>query len=117
MLLPTSEAGQQLTQLCHERMQAQLPVLLSDSLHDFDQALACLLMANQKPNSPELSLIDWQDVISFAYGARGYEFCMVAITKLVSAAIQDEGLLTQLTQQQQQLLVAQCRQSSRKEYQ
>ncbi len=51
-----------------------------------------------------LTAIDWQDVISFAYSTRGYEFCIAAVTKLVDLAMREESVINKLDPQQQQLL-------------
>ena len=106
MLKPVSNSGEQLTQQAHARMQIQLPYLLADALHNFDIEIANLLLPSKQVDTPELSLHDWQDIISFAYGARGYEFCVAAITKLVATAFDDKSSLTKLKTQQQQLLVS-----------
>lgn len=104
MLHPVSEAGQQLTKQAYARLQIHIPYLLSDSLRNFDQQLAHLLIDKAQTDTPELTRIDWQDIISFAYGARGYEFCIAAITKLAGIALTNEPAISELDSQQRQLL-------------
>ncbi len=104
MLKPVSGIGRQLAEQAHTRMQIQLPYLLADALKGFDTELASLLTKTDQQDTPNLNLQDWQDIISFAYGARGYEFCLAAVTKLVIAALNDAKPLHELDTQQQQLL-------------
>lgn len=104
MLAPKSEKGRQLTQLAQSRLQIQLPYLLADILQGFDSDIARLLALDNQAGTPGLSQHDWQDIISFAYGARGYEFCIAAITKFVTTVLGDKNTLNKLNAQQQQLL-------------
>jgi len=101
MLRPVSESGQQLLIRAHKRMQQQLPALLSEPLHSFDKHLAESLMMGSIAPDPAMNELDWQDVVSFAYGLRGYEFCLPAIVAFVATLSDD---LPELNKKQNQLL-------------
>ncbi len=103
MLHPVSASGQQLLLKAHQRMQQQLPVLLTDCLSGFDAQLAEMLMLDSLESATTMTEIDWQDVVSFAYGLRGYEFCMPAIAGFVETLPRD---LPELNLKQRQLLLA-----------
>jgi len=103
MLRPVSEAGQRLLLKAHQRMQQQLPVLLTDCLSGFDAQLAAMLMLDSVESVATMTEIDWQDVVGFAYGLRGYEFCMPAIAGFVKTLPRD---LPELNLKQRQLLSA-----------
>jgi len=104
MLRPLSAAGRQLTQQAEQHMRRQLPLLLSDALKDFDVDLAKHLSQPPEPENPELGMIEWQDAFSFAHTARGYEFCISAITKLARKAISDPNVSASLDRNQLELL-------------
>ena len=104
MLAPISKEGKQLIQLAQSRLQLQLPYLLTDILQNFDSDIERLLIRKNHVDTQNLSQHDWQDIISFAYGARGYEFCIAAITKFVITVLNKKNTLGKLNIQQQQLL-------------
>ncbi|HHJ80693.1 MAG TPA: tRNA(Met) cytidine acetyltransferase [Candidatus Tenderia electrophaga] len=101
MLRPVSAAGESLLQKSHQRMQRQLPALLAGPLNGFDAQLADALMSDACAIDGVMTALDWQDVISFAYGLRGYEFCMAAIILFIKTLPQ---ALPELTARQSQLL-------------
>jgi len=89
MLRSVSETGRCFLEKFHLRMQQQLPTLLTGPLNAFDNRLAEMLMADSLECEPAMSELDWQDVVSFAYGLRGYEFCMTAIVAFVKTLPKD----------------------------
>lgn len=103
MLRAVSDSGQNFLNKAHNRMQRQLPVLFTDPLHEFDKHLAEMLMAGSAKFDSAVAELDWHDVISFAYGLRGYEFCLAAITVFVETLPQ---ALPELSHKQYQLLSA-----------
>jgi len=103
MLRSVSPSGKQFLDKAHERMQQQLPTSLSGPLQEFDKYLAEMLMLDSVEAEPAMGEIDWQDVVSFAFGLRGYEFCMTAIIAFADALPKN---LPELNQKQRQLLAA-----------
>lgn len=105
MLRGLSAAGQELARQARMRMQVQLPALLSDPLRDFDAELAGQLLSGKPPPSNTLDDDDWQDLIAFAFGQRGYEFSLAAIAKLVDQAAGEADFMAGLEAQQRHLLM------------
>lgn len=101
MLWPVSEAGQHLAKKSHVRMQQQLPTLLAGPLFGFDKQLKEMLMVDFHESESTMCELDWQDVVSFAYGQRGYEFCMKAIVTFCQTLPKK---LPELSPRQSQLL-------------
>ncbi len=106
MLRPVSDKGRRFVGQVQQQMQAQLPDLLSDPLRDFDAELARLLLQGCVPDKADLSLHDWREIIGFAHGKRGYEFCMTALGKVLIPALADDKFMRELNSQQRRLLVA-----------
>jgi len=104
MLQGISNSGREFTRETHARMQTQLPALLSDPLRDLDPQLAGLLLQDKHHPTSEIEPQDWQDIFSFAWANRGYEFCLAAIIKLVAQATADAACMSDLSVQQRCLL-------------
>ncbi len=102
MLRSVSGAGRFFLKKSHARMQQQLPALLMGSLKAFDRHLAEVLMRDSVEAEAAMSDLDWQDVVSFAYSLRGYEFCMAAIIVFAKTLPHD---LPELNSKQSRLLL------------
>jgi len=103
MLRPVSQTGQEFLDNAHVRMQEQLPILFAGPLLEFDKQLAEMLIVDAPECEVTMRELDWQDVVSFAYGLRGYEFCMRAIAAFVETLPND---LPGLNKKHSQLLSA-----------
>ncbi|RRQ22404.1 GNAT family N-acetyltransferase [Thiohalobacter thiocyanaticus] len=67
------------------RFQALLPLQLADGLERLEPELAQALLQRQDSPPPAASLTaqDWAELAAFAFGRRGYEVSLVAITRLL----------------------------------
>ena len=113
MLKPLSNKGRLLFAIAQQQFYRHFPVLLTEALQDVEQAIIEALLlerphidekneANEEDNS--LSTLDKADLHSFAYGYRGYAFCLYAIRKLLRLPSVQTVYLAILSKQQQQLL-------------
>ncbi len=102
MLQSVSETGRYFLEKSYLRMQQQLPTLLAGPLAALDKRLTEMLLLDSYHHKPGMSKLDWHDVVSFAYGLRGYEFCMAAIVAFVKTLPQG---FSELKPKQSQLLL------------
>jgi tRNA(Met) cytidine acetyltransferase len=102
MLRPLSSAGEALATAATDRLQSQLPALLSEPLRDLDPALAAMLLADApaEPPAPQ----DWRDLIAFAFARRTYEVTLAPLRKLTLTGLTDTA--DALTAEQWALLVS-----------
>jgi tRNA(Met) cytidine acetyltransferase len=105
MLRPISQSGTALCRQAQERLQRELPMLLADPLRGFDPTLAALLLHGNDNTDTGITDSDWRDLVAFAFAARGYEFCLGAITRLVTLGLADKTEPAQLTVTQRRLLI------------
>lgn len=104
MLRAMSEAGQTLTQSAQQKMRHLLPAQLTEPLQDLDPELALALLKHTGAKALELSIDNWQDLISFAHSNRGYDFCLAALQAFAHQTAGDSHWQT-LESQERQLLV------------
>ena len=105
MLHPLSPQGATLHQRLQNRLQEQLPTLLTDPLRDLAPEITWRLLQNLPPPTATLTRQEWRDILSFAFGRRGYQVCMTSIRKLVIAALSDQSLSTALDETDRELLI------------
>jgi len=105
MLYPLSPQGKILCQQLSLRFYEQFPTLLTEPLHNLEPAITIRLLQQGVPCSSSINLQDWRDIISFAFGNRGYEVTMGALTRLVITALSDRNVTENVDQQIQNLLI------------
>ncbi len=105
MLHPLSMRGNTLYRQLQSRLQEQFPALLAGSLHDLEPEIALRLLQNLPPPPITINRQEWRDIVSFAFGQRGYEVCMTSIRKLVTTALADRAVAGELPVSEQNLLV------------
>lgn len=100
VMRPLSVAGTACYEAIRQRFSGQLPTFVSEVVPDVDADLVAALLQGAAPpaeRSDVLDTQDWRDVMSFAFGRRGYETCLVALRKLVAALLGDGSLAQRLT--------------------
>ncbi len=107
MIKPLSNKGRLLLVTAQQQFYRHFLVLLTEALQDIEQAIIEALLLD-KPHIAEvndaLSVLDKADLHSFAYGHRGYAFCLYAMRKLLRLPSVQRVCLAKLPKQQQQLL-------------
>lgn len=86
LLLKTlAPQAQALVEAMSARFQALLPLQLADGLERLEPELAQALLQHRDspPSAASLSPQDWAELAGFAFGRRGYEVSLVAITRLL----------------------------------
>ena len=100
VMRPLSAAGAACYGAIRRRFCGQLPTFVSEVVPDVDAELAAALLQDTPASAAECSAVldaqDWRDVMSFAFGRRGYETCLVALRKLVTALLGDGSLAQRL---------------------
>jgi tRNA(Met) cytidine acetyltransferase len=110
MLKPLSNKGRLLLATAQQQFYWHFPALLTEALQDVEQAIIAALLVDrphvdkEDAENNELSVVDKADLHSFAYGHRGYAFCLYAIRKLLRLPSVQTLYLVTLSQQQQRLL-------------
>jgi len=110
MLKPLSNKGKLLLAVAQQQFYLHFPVLLEEALQEVEQEIiAALLLEKQQMDATRednkgLSVFDKADLHSFAYGHRGYAFCLYAIRKLLRLSSVQTACLAALPKQQQRLL-------------
>ena len=104
VIKPISIKGIKLVKLAQQQFSFHLPILLEEPLRDLESSIITALQTTKVKQSQQLSAIDIMDLKSFAYGHRGYEYCLYAIQKLtLSHSIQTQ-LIPTLKLRERQLL-------------
>lgn len=112
MLKPLSNKGRLLLVTAQQQFYRRFPILLTEALQDVEQAIIVALLVDRDRShvdkegaeNNELSVVDKADLHSFAYGHRGYVFCLYAIRKLLRLPSVQTVYLATLPKQQQRLL-------------
>ena len=109
MMKPLNTRGERLFKKAVTQFHRYLPVLLSEPLKDLEteiiQVLDIAETGTDKNNEQlEINSQDREDILSFAYGFRGYENCMLALKKLVSRSIREKTVWEQLSAKEKILL-------------
>lgn len=108
VMRPLSAAGDAFYEAVRHRFRAHLPAFIADAVPDVAAELAAALL-HDAALEPEqycsaMEAQDWRDVMSFAFGRRGYESCLVSLRKLVTAWCSDEVAWCTLALAQRALL-------------
>jgi tRNA(Met) C34 N-acetyltransferase TmcA len=80
--------------------------MLSEPYRDLEGVLVTQLLSGISDRPVTLTDRDWQDIVSFIHGARGYEVNSVPLWKLTCLALTDTGCNMDLTQADLTLLIA-----------
>jgi len=106
LLHPSSLAGERLTRQVRDRFRERLPALLHGPLRHLEPETVARLLENL-PAAPHPTPEEaaWRDVVSFAFGSRGYEMCAHAIGKLVFATLTGERARPSLPAGERDLLI------------
>lgn len=104
VIKPLSKKGQALTNIAQQQLALHLPSLLEEPLKDIEIDIVTNLQIREANQCQQLSLIDIQDLESFAYGHRGYDFCSYAIQKLIISQPIKTLVIPSLGKKDQQLL-------------
>ncbi len=108
VLKALSDAAGGLFQRTRERWNRQLPELLESVYQDLEPPLADALLQHCDGggvSGGELEPQDWQELLAFAFGLRGYELTLVALRRLVATALEDEAVAGLLSSVQRSLLL------------
>ena len=97
VLAPLSEAGRRLDAAARRRLADHLPYQLAEPLSDLEPAIALrLLRGNGAEAVGPATEEDGRDLRSFAFGRRGYESCLAALSRLTTAALAEPSVQDRL---------------------
>ncbi|MEA3412176.1 MAG: GNAT family N-acetyltransferase [Pseudomonadota bacterium] len=82
-----SVGGLQLVDEARTRFERFFPLWLSDPLRDLEPDLTAMLLIRDRPLHPVLEPRDWRDLVSFAFGGRGYDVNIGPIRELTLTAL------------------------------